>query len=103
VPLLALVFVLIFIIWYGWRKFSLMRKHLRKEVRDTETALHKAFDLLRDSVQEQVKVLEKTRSKRELTIEEEKINRHLKKDLEDAESYIRKEIENIEKLIDKKS
>lgn len=82
IPLIALVtFVvfLLFLIWYIWYKFSLMRKRLRKEVREAENALHQAFDLLKEDIQEQIKMLEKTRTKRQLTKEEEKIIKQLKK------------------------
>jgi len=101
IPLVVLVFALLFIIWYGWHKFSSFRKKLgkiKKEVREAESALHKAFDLLKDDIREQIKLLEKTRTKRQLTDEEEKIIRQLKKDLDDAEKFVRKEIRDIEKV-----
>jgi len=99
VPLVALIAMLIFIIWHGWHKFSLLRKRLRKEVTEAELVIHKAFDLLKDDIREQIKMLEKTRTKRELTEEEEKIIKQLKKDLDDAEKFVRKEIEEIEKEV----
>jgi hypothetical protein len=102
VPLLALIILLIFLLWYAWHKFFIIGDKLKKETREAEDALHKAFDLLKESVAEQVKILEKVKTKRQLTEEEEKINRQLKKDLEDAEAYIRKEIEDIEDLVNKK-
>jgi len=102
IPLVALVFALLFIIWYGRHKFASFRKklkNLRKEVREAESALHKAFDMLKEDIREQVKLLEKTRTKRQLTEEEEKIIKQLRKDLDDAEKFVRKEIEDIEKEV----
>ncbi len=99
VPLVALVILLLFITWYGWHKFSMFRKKLKKEVREAESALHKAFDLLKEDIREQVKMLEKTKNKRELTEEEEKVIKQLKKDLDDAEKFVRKEIEDIEREV----
>lgn len=99
IPLIALVALLLFVVWYGWHKFSKIRKRLKKEVREVETALHKAFDSLKDNILEQVKVLEKARTKRQLTEEEEKIAKQLKKHFDDAEKLIRKEVEDIEKEI----
>jgi len=102
VPLVALIFILLFIIWYGWHKFASFRKklkNLRKEVHEAESALHKAFDMLKEDIREQVKLLEKTRTKRQLTEEEDKIIKQLRKDLDDAEKFVRKEIEDIEKEI----
>ncbi len=43
--------------------------------------------------------IEKTRTKRQLTEEEEKIVKQLRKDLDDAEKFVRKEIEDIEKEV----
>ncbi len=99
IPLIALILLIIFLSWYVWHKFFIMGKKIKKEVREAEDALHKAFDLLKESVREQVKILEKVRSKRKLTEEEEKINEQLRKDLEDAEKYVRKEIKDIEDLV----
>lgn len=72
---------------------------MRKEIREAESALHKAFDVLKEDIRDQVKLLEKTRTKRQLTEEEEKIIKQLRKDLDDAEKFVRKEIEDIEKEI----
>ncbi len=99
VPLVVLIFALLFILWYGWHKFSLMRKRLRKEVREAESALHKAFDLLKENVRGQIKMLEKTSTKRQLTEEEEKVIKQLKKDLDDAEKFVKKEIEDIKREV----
>ncbi len=99
IPLIALLIFLLMLIWYLWHKFTTMRNRLRKEVREVEQALHKAFDLLKENMREQIKMLEKTKTRRELTEEEEKIIKQLKKDLDDAEKIVRKEIEDIEKEI----
>ncbi|MEK7140428.1 MAG: hypothetical protein AAB815_01435, partial [Patescibacteria group bacterium] len=77
IPLIALIVLLLILVWYLWHKFTTMRKKLRKEVREAEAALHKAFDLLKEDIREQIKILEKTRSRRELTEEEEKIIKQL--------------------------
>ena len=99
VPLIALLFLLVYLSWHWWHKLTTLRKTVRKEIREAEHALHKAFDLLKEAIREQIKMLEKTRSKRELTEEEEKIIKQLKQDLDDAERYVRKEIEDIEKEV----
>ena len=99
IPLAALIFVLFGVIYYGWHKLVTLRKRVKKEIREAEHALHKAFDLLKEAIREQIKMLEKTKSRRELTEEEEKIIKQLKKDLDDAEKFVRKEIEDIEKEV----
>lgn len=92
---LALVILPPFIFLSSRRKL----KRLQKKVREAEFALHKAFDLLREDMREQIKMLEKARTKRQLTEEEEKITKRLKKDLDDAEKSVRKEIEGIKKEV----
>lgn len=95
IPLIALILALLFAVWYGWHKFTLFRKRLQKEIHEAESALHKSFDLLKENIREQVKMLEKTKTKRQLTEEEEKIVRQLSKNLDDTEKFVKKEIEDI--------
>ena len=99
VPLIALVLLLVYLSWHWWHRFATMRKRVKKEIREAEQALHKAFDLLKEAIREQIKMLEKTKTKRQLTEEEEKIIKQLKKDLDDAEKFVRKEIEDIGKEV----
>lgn len=75
------------------------RKKGRKEVREAGDSLHRAFDLLKDDIRDNLKNLEKIRSKRGLTEEEEKIANQLKKSLDDAERFLKKEIEDIEREV----
>ena len=77
----------------------MLRKKLKKEVREAESTLRKTFDLLKKDIREQIKMLEKTRAKRLLTEEEEKIIKQFGRDLDDAEEVIEKEIEDIEREI----
>ncbi|MFT5352357.1 MAG: hypothetical protein ACI9GH_000204, partial [Candidatus Paceibacteria bacterium] len=100
VPLFALIILLVFMLWYSWHKFRDMKSRLRKEVREAERALHKVFDLLKDAVHEEIKMLEKVKTKRKLTTKEEKTIKQLKKDLDDAEEFIKKEIKDIEKELE---
>lgn len=100
IPLIALIVLLLILAWYLWHKFTTMRNRLRKEVREAERALHNAFDLLKETVREQVKMLEKAKTKRQLTDEEEKIIKQLRRDLDDGEKFIRKEIEDVEKVVE---
>lgn len=97
VPLAALLASLLYVLWYGWHRFTLLRKKIKKEVWEAESALHKAFDLLKEDIEEQVKMLERARHRRQLTQEEEKIIRQFKKHLDEAEKFVKKEIADIEK------
>ena len=96
--IIAFLFLLL-VFWYGWYKFLRLRRTVKKGVREAESALHKSSDLLKEDIREQIKMLEKTRTKRQLTKEEERIVKRLRKDLDEAEKFIRKEIEDIEKEV----
>jgi hypothetical protein len=97
VPLLALLILLLGMVYYSWRKFVALRRRVRKEISEAERALEQAFALLKESIQEQTKMLEKTKSKRALTKEEERVIRRLNKKLDAAEKYVRKEVGDVEK------
>lgn len=99
IPLIALIFTLIFMLWWSKHKYNMFRKRLRKEVNEADQALHKAFDLLRIDVKEQIKLLEKTKKNRRLTMEEKKIMKILKDNLNDAEKFVAKEIEDIKNIV----
>ncbi|MGC9611029.1 MAG: hypothetical protein ABSE68_02305 [Minisyncoccia bacterium] len=92
--LLVLVGVLI---WYGWRKIREMKRKIKRDIQMTEKDVHKNFDILKNSIMDHIRVLEKTRTRRELTEEEDKILSQLKKDLDKVEKSIDSEIEKIEK------
>ncbi len=97
IPLVVLIIALILILWYGWHKFSLIRKQLRKDIFKIEPDIHKEFNLLKKNLRDQIKMLEKARTKRQLTDEEEKIIKQFDVNLDKAEKIIIKEIEEIKK------
>jgi hypothetical protein len=99
IPIVALLLLLAALLLYAWQKFVAWKKRIRKEVREADRALHKAIDMLKEDISVQIKLLEKTKSKRELTEEEEKIIKQLKKDVDQAEKFVKKEIQDIEKEV----
>ena len=82
--------------WYGWYKFSLLRKRLTKEITEAEKALYQAFKALREETKEQI---EKLDGKPGLSEREKKICDDLKKALKISEEFIGKEIKDIEKKL----
>lgn len=99
VLLVALIILLLIILYYSWHRFLSKRRRLQKEVREAEFALHKTTDLLKEDIREQIKKLKRTRTKRELSEEEEKTIKKLAGHLDSAENFIKKEIEDIEKEV----
>ncbi|MBM2818286.1 MAG: hypothetical protein HW401_876, partial [Parcubacteria group bacterium] len=99
IPLLALLIAIVMIVWYSWHKFIFLRKRVRKETREASLAVTNSFNLLKENIQEAIRILEKINTKRELTKEEEKILKQFKRDIEDAEKCIKKEVDDVGKLV----
>lgn len=99
IPLVALVFALAFLLHHNYHRFRILRRKLRKEIHEAEESISKAFDLLLEDLEKQLALLEKTKTKRELTKEESKILTRLRKNLRAAEKYIKKEVEELEKEV----
>jgi len=97
VSLLSVLAIIFFGSLYFWQQSRRFIRKLKKETREAEEALHKAFDALKEDVEEQLDLLNKVKSKRDLTKEEEKIRKNLNKNLGIAEKYIAKEITDIKK------
>lgn len=94
-----LFFAILFLLWYVWHKSNAFRRKLLLTLKGTEEDVHKAFDMLRESVRQRIIFLEKLKTKRELTLEEEKIMKQMRSDLDTVEKTIKKEIQDIEKKL----
>ncbi|MDO8617347.1 MAG: cohesin domain-containing protein [Candidatus Uhrbacteria bacterium] len=93
VALILLIFLFIF--WSMWHHLTRVRRTIHEGMYRAEAGLHKAFDLLREDIGQQIKLLEHARSKRELTEEEGRILARLKRDLSAAERVIKNKIRKI--------
>lgn len=96
----SLLLSLMVVASYGFIKVRQLRRRLRREVSAVEQVLHKSFKSLRTDLKSQLRLLERARTKRELTLEEEKISGQLQKALDTAESLVSREIEEIEREVD---
>ncbi len=99
VPLAILLAILILVLSSTKQNVTLLKRRLRKEVAEAEAGLHKAFDLIREDLQDQVRLLNKAKTKRKLSAAETKLLKTLKNDLTQAEKFIKKEIDDIDKQI----
>jgi len=100
VPLLVLLILSVFIIWYSWHKFINLKREVRKDIRKVDARLHKVFDLLKEDIMDEIKLVEHAKTKRELTKEEKRLIKRLREDLEDAEKFIKKELKEIEEDVE---
>jgi len=95
ISIAALIVLLAGIVWFCWRKIFGFRRMVRRETLDALKKIHREFDRLRDETQETLRLLERAKTKRELTAEESKIVSQLRKNLDRAEIMIEKEVEDI--------
>ncbi len=99
VPIVALAFGLVFISLFSMHKIRQFRKGVRKELRDVEAIVDKAFELLKEDVEDSIRMLERAKTRRHLTREEDHIIERFRQNLADAERAIQKEIHDVEKKI----
>jgi hypothetical protein len=99
VPIFGLLLLIILLVLYGLHKVRAMRKNLQRELYGIERMVDKAFDLLKEDIEDSIHLLEHTKGKRKLTEEEDIIIKRLRKNIEDAEKAIHKEVEQAEKDI----
>lgn len=91
----TLLLLLFLVAIYGIGRIKLLRSRLRKEVGEVEQEFHKAFNLLKKDIQNQVKLLEKLKIKRKLTKADSVAINKLKQDLDIAEKLVQKEIKDV--------
>ncbi|MFA4890657.1 MAG: cohesin domain-containing protein, partial [Candidatus Paceibacterota bacterium] len=96
ITIIALLILMLLILVWSWLRLRNWREQHKKEITLTEENIHKAFDLLKEDIEKQIRYLEKSRASRGLNSEEERIIEYLKRDLDDAEKFLRKEIDDIE-------
>ncbi|MDX1608068.1 MAG: cohesin domain-containing protein [Candidatus Spechtbacterales bacterium] len=102
IPLTALLFLLVALVYYMHHKFTLFRASLQKEVEEAEIAVHKAFYTLKKEADRNLKLLETVKDKRGLTKEELAVMDGLKGNLSKVERIIEKEVEDIEDTLNVK-
>lgn len=97
VPAVIMLAFLALALWYWWYKFRALKRKLRKDTGSAGTALHQSFKVLREEILGHLRLLEKAKTKRELTEEESKIVKQFKSSLDGTEGFIGEEIEQIER------
>lgn len=97
IPLVALIVVLAAIIWYGWYKFYLLKKRVRKEIREAEESILKGTDLMREDTEKILELILRIEKRRELTLLEKSLKNKIENDLKKSEERMKKEIEDVKR------
>ena len=99
IPLVALLFLLVFVVWYSWLRLRLLRSRVKREAGEAEMVLHKEFKALKIRLTKHITTIEKTGKRRKLTVVEKRMMTQLKKELDVVEDKIEKEIRDIKKEV----
>ncbi len=91
--------LLLLVVAYLLYKYDHLRRRVRKGLGTVQRTLHEHFDILREDLQKQIQLLEHARTRRALTVEEERLMKNLKKGLTTAEQIVRKALEEIHKEV----
>lgn len=95
IPLLALGFFLT----HTAKRGVVNLRSVRGDIHRIDRIVNKSFDLIKEDMAESLHMLEKARTKRKLTTEEDAIIRRLRQNLADAEKLIHKELVQAERDI----
>lgn len=93
VPGIGLLVLLLFITYYGWHRFFVLRGHMKKNLKQVEEKTHQAFKILSEEISAHLEVLDRTKGVRKLTKKEEEAIDELKNAVAQMDQYIEKQIE----------
>ncbi len=90
-----LALALLSIVVRRWARAGRSGKRVARHAHEAGHAVHKAFDVLKDAMQEQIRSLDRAKTKQQLSEREEKAIRELKREAEEVEKLVAEEIEEI--------
>ncbi len=93
VPGLALLILLLFMTYYGWHRFFVLRGYMKKNLEHSKEKTHKAFEVLPGGTSAHLELVDRTKGLRNLTKEEEYAIDELKTAVAQMDKYIQKKVE----------
>lgn len=99
VPLVALLLIFIFGLWYLYHKLRSWKRRITKETKEAEYRLAVEFDAITSHLADRVKKLKDSR-KGKLTKAESELIDDMKKDIDRARERIYKEIQDIDDVVE---
>lgn len=97
IPIVAVLLGLVLLAYYIILRIRKIRRQIVDDLNETDLELHAILSELRKDIEVHLRLLEKTKSKRQLTNEENTIIDHFNEYSEKAEEYLTKRIKHIEK------
>jgi len=99
IPLLGVLFLAGFLLWYGWHRFRMFLGLIEEETKQTESDIHEEFEKLRVSLREHLAALEHASTKRELSREENRMREEISEQLQESEKRLLGEVSEIEQQV----
>ncbi len=90
-----LIIILLIIIYIGWHKFFGLKKKLNYELQLAAKDVHNSMLLLKEELNNQLKILEKVKIERSLNKKEEAIFSEIESNIDDIDDFIKKKISKI--------
>lgn len=103
VPIIILLVIILLLILHALKKSTSFKAEIYREMQQTESLVHKAFDKVRDDLEKYIDVLEKANHSRDLTDEEKKLAKMLRQSLNSAEKAIEGDVTRLEKRVRRRS
>lgn len=100
IPLIALIFFLVALVWRIWRQLNNLRTRVKKEANEVHKTFHKEITTLKRLAQKNTKLMGKFLTKEKLTKKEKETLHKLKEDMEQAIKKVDKEIEDVNRQVE---
>jgi hypothetical protein len=97
IPAVALIFLLLIVFLRGYNSVKMTNRKYKASLRNVEELVDKSFTLLKEDVEDSIRLLERTKTKRKLTAEEDAIIERFRENLREAEKVIHGEMRKIER------
>lgn len=95
IPLLGLLFILLFLAYYGWHKYFALRRSVRKDLDQTQGRIKQEFKILSfEAVEEMNNIIKKGKSK-VLTAKEKQSINSLKETISEVDESLHQLIQKI--------
>lgn len=93
--ILLVLIALLFIAWYLWHRFHAFRRRVVNKEERMHVLIHRQFNELKSAVADEISALEDIKSRRKLSLEEERLINRLQKLIDQSEHTIDKEIDSV--------
>lgn len=96
-PIIAIILVLILLVYYSWSHFYLRRLRFHNRIKEARAGIHKEFTEMKESLADHIDLLDKAKTERQLTKEEQIVVEELRRHISTLEQYASRQIDKIEK------